>query len=285
MSPDGESSDIPADDEVIVVVSRQRDQVVVVARGVAHDPRLSFRARGVLVWMLDPPEGARLDRASIAAAGKEGRSAIETVFRELRDLGYMVRENRRGPDGRLRSTTYLFEVPGSPVPGNRAPVPIRRLPVPGNRAPENPAPVTGQPESESSETEAEKLSLVASDSDLVDPPTKMDHLPTAAAIRKGSAYPPSFEACWRQYPKREGGNSKIEAYKAWRTTVDRGKKSPGITPRIFWLDAATAAYYDHVADADKLETSYVLMASTFYGPGERWKDFATAARNQGVTFV
>lgn len=53
------------------------------------NPALSFRARGVLLYLLALPPGTRLDSSKIAAAGTEGRDAIRHALVELQDVGYV----------------------------------------------------------------------------------------------------------------------------------------------------------------------------------------------------
>jgi hypothetical protein len=55
------------------------------------NPALSFRARGVLLYLLATEPGTRLDSSKIAAAGTEGRDAIRNALIELQDLGYVQR--------------------------------------------------------------------------------------------------------------------------------------------------------------------------------------------------
>lgn len=53
------------------------------------NPALSFRARGVLLYLLSFEPGTRLHSSKIAAAGTEGRDAIRNALMELQDLGYV----------------------------------------------------------------------------------------------------------------------------------------------------------------------------------------------------
>ncbi|MEU9334139.1 hypothetical protein AB0D49_13415 [Streptomyces sp. NPDC048290] len=50
-----------------------------------EDSRLSFRARGVLAFLISKPDEWRVRAESIASAGKEGKEAIKTALRELKD--------------------------------------------------------------------------------------------------------------------------------------------------------------------------------------------------------
>lgn len=114
-----------------------RRRWVAIANEAVNDDRLSFRARGVLVWLLSKPDGWTFTRQSIAEHGKEGESAIRAVLVELRDAGYIVRQKTRRADGRIVTETVLYEVPpDAPEVGNQPP--DRRL---ENRPPVNQPPV------------------------------------------------------------------------------------------------------------------------------------------------
>lgn len=80
---------------------------------VARDSRLSFRARGVLVYLLDKPDGWRVRAESIAADGQEGRVAVQAALRELAERGYYRRVIARTED--RRRLTTITEVSDEPV--------------------------------------------------------------------------------------------------------------------------------------------------------------------------
>lgn len=127
-----------------------------------RDERLSFRATGLLAYLLSLPDGSSVDSRALVARKTEGRDAIQTAYRELVDLGYVHRRRRRVADtGEFTTTTYVLEVPdekwvppgpdsqepGNPVtaagglePGFQAP----GLPGPGEPAPDNQAVPTGK---------------------------------------------------------------------------------------------------------------------------------------------
>lgn len=95
----------------------KRDRYTSIARGTINDDRLSFRARGVLVWLLDKPDDWSATRESIAAASTDGVTAVRSALRELASFGYLVRTKVRLPDGRMVTETMIHEVP--PEAGNR----------------------------------------------------------------------------------------------------------------------------------------------------------------------
>lgn len=128
----------------------------------------------------------------------------------------------------------------------------------------------------------------ASDDAPCDPPSSMNDLPTVAAISdRGMSYPPSFLRCWVEYPSRPN-NSKKEAYRAWRKSVDRyhrAKRAQGSTVAsvTFWMCEATKQYA-RWCEENVTDERHIKQAATFYGPDEHWIEYAAHAKRDGVTY-
>lgn len=60
-----------------------------------EDDRLSFRARGILVYLLSKPDTWDARSEQLIVAGREGRDAIRTAMRELEEFGYMERDREQ----------------------------------------------------------------------------------------------------------------------------------------------------------------------------------------------
>ena len=92
---------------------RRTDQFTILSNDVVNDSRLSFRARGVLIWLLSKPADWRTRSESIAAqSNKDGRDSIRSAMRELAALGYLVREKSQDPEtGRWSTTSTVYEEP------------------------------------------------------------------------------------------------------------------------------------------------------------------------------
>ena len=83
-------------------------------------------------------------------------------------------------------------------------------------------------------------------------------------------YTPEFEQVWDAYSKRSGGNSKPNAYAAWRGQVVSGVP-------LQELEAGTQRYAAWCKKAGKIDGEYVKQASTFFGTGEHWlEDWAVS---------
>ncbi|MEU3742919.1 hypothetical protein AB0E78_38425 [Streptomyces sp. NPDC032198] len=81
----------------------------VVPTAALEDARLSFRARGVLAFLISKPDAWKVRAESIASAGKEGKEAIKTALRELKDLGYYRVVTERMADGTLGRITEVYD--------------------------------------------------------------------------------------------------------------------------------------------------------------------------------
>ncbi|GEM_PF-1421074 len=80
-----------------------------------------------------------------------------------------------------------------------------------------------------------------------------------------SAYSAEFEAFWAEYPKREGGNSKKGAFKAWNARLRSGVKAED-------LILSAKRYADQMQAKGNIGTSFVKQAATFLGPDEHWRE-------------
>lgn len=94
-------------------------------RKVAEDERLSWAARGLLVFLLVKPDHWRvsiehLRRQTEAARVATGRDGVYALLGELEAAGYVQRRQARGQDGRLAPVEYLVA---------EAPVPVGPLPA------------------------------------------------------------------------------------------------------------------------------------------------------------
>lgn len=89
------------------------DRYVIIGNEIARDDRLSFRARGLLTYLLSMPEGWRTNSNQLAAqTPREGRDAIRTALRELETAGYLTRCRLQDAAGRWHTETIVTDRPG-----------------------------------------------------------------------------------------------------------------------------------------------------------------------------
>ncbi|NMD97085.1 replication protein [Rhodococcus sp. BL-253-APC-6A1W] len=91
---------------------RLASNFTILSNAVINDDRLSFRARGVLTWLLSKPDDWHTRADSIAAQSpKEGRDSIRSALRELAELGYLVREKIQNELGQWITIQTIHEEP------------------------------------------------------------------------------------------------------------------------------------------------------------------------------
>lgn len=78
----------------------------------ARDPRISFKAKGVLSLMLSYPDTWRFSVQHIAGISKEGQGAIRAALRELEKYGYLKAIEKRDNYGRIAGIEYeVYDIP------------------------------------------------------------------------------------------------------------------------------------------------------------------------------
>ena len=78
-------------------------------------------------------------------------------------------------------------------------------------------------------------------------------------------YSPEFETAWQDYPKRAGGNSKAEAWKAWKARL-----KDGVNPEA--MLAGVKRYATYARATGSVGTQYVKQAATFFGPDRHFEE-------------
>src|SRR5262249_52769227 len=106
-----------------IVRAPRPERYTVLGNQVINDDQLSYRALGVLTFLLSKPDDWRTDSETLARPGKrEGRDAIRSALRELERAGYLRRTRRQEPrTGRWVTESHVYDTPtddGFPVVGN-----------------------------------------------------------------------------------------------------------------------------------------------------------------------
>src|SRR5690606_19332120 len=90
-----------------------------IANAALRDRHLSFRARGILAYVLSHQDDWRHSSESLMAQGREGRGAVRSALQELEENGYCMRVRYRDAQGRLKTRLDWAE---SPTTENRSSV-------------------------------------------------------------------------------------------------------------------------------------------------------------------
>lgn len=152
---------------------------------ISEDRRLSWQARGLLIYLLGKPDHWKvsveaLKAETIGTRKPTSRDGIYSILDELTSSGYVVRQPARDEYGRMAGFDYMV---------NETPLPD--LPLTAE-------PLTANP------------TLVSTDSNQGLKEVKK-HLCDEA-----------FEKAWSAYPKRDGSNPKAAAQKCWNARLKEG---------------------------------------------------------------
>jgi hypothetical protein len=127
----------------MIVRTPQRERYTIVANAAIEDPRLRWKAKGILFYLLSKPDGWEVRVADLERQGPDGRDAVLGGLRELEKCGYLKRERRRGQHGRFDDqTTIVFESPQTDYPLS---VTTRGKEASSQVAPQTPKPQTDKP--------------------------------------------------------------------------------------------------------------------------------------------
>jgi len=123
---------------MIIRSPRPETHFYVLDKRISEDRRLSWAARGLLIYILGKPDNWRVSVAALVneVAGTEkptGRDGTYALLEELIKAGYVRREQPRGKDGKLADVTYIvFEAPSPHTAQPHTAQPDTAQPLPAN---------------------------------------------------------------------------------------------------------------------------------------------------------
>lgn len=219
----------------IVRAPRPESNFYLLNKAISENHRLSWAARGLLVFLLGKPDHwnvsvAHLRNETSKSAKPTGRDGVYGLLAELIETGYVQRRQTRGEGGSMGEVSYL--VSESPLPGS----PLPASPDTAQPLPANPTLVSIEVKQELNEAAR-----------IEKPLCKTDPME-------------GFDQFWKLYPKKR---SLKEAKKAW------AKLKPDSDLRTILITALGKQCLQ--ADWTKNGGQYVPLASTWLN-GEKWTD-------------
>lgn len=126
----------------IVRVSKRDNSYAIIDPFFLSDERLSWKAKGLLGYLLSKPSNWRVYVSDLVKRSKDGKDAVYSALKELEAAGYIERRQLRDPETQRISgyETVVFERPVEPIddtePG--AAIPHTENPDMGKPSAENP---------------------------------------------------------------------------------------------------------------------------------------------------
>lgn len=99
---------------MVIFRVQKKENYVVLDKGFLNDSRLSWRAKGLLAYMLSLPNDWLFSISDLAIRSKCGRDTTVNIIRELTNAGYIHKEQGRTNVGKFGKMDLLvFETPQS----------------------------------------------------------------------------------------------------------------------------------------------------------------------------
>jgi hypothetical protein len=242
----------PSESGVEMIVKHARPmRWTAVDRRTVNDERLSYRARGLLVWLLDKPPDWEWNATTAAASATEGRDAVRAAMRELEAAGYLVRRKAQLSDGRWTTDTWVLErpedVPSLPETDFQA-----SAPETGNQASENRA--SGSQALSSSQSLRQSTDGMPGPGDELEPAAG-DHRPEDSISGR----------IWRAVKRRHDRTRMVDVANVVADARARGVSDAVLEDIALWLPVlsldldATVDLIDDIADLDAEARVFALM--------------------------
>ena len=96
---------------MIVRAPRPQSNFTVISNGIINESRLTWKARGLLIYLLSKPDHWRTTTAWLAAQSMDGIASVRTGMNELERLGYIRRVKTQDTLGRWSTHTIIYDQP------------------------------------------------------------------------------------------------------------------------------------------------------------------------------
>lgn len=128
----------------MIVRTKRSTNFTIISNTGMEDPRLSFKAKGILAYLLSKPDDWQVRDRQLATVGPDGRSAVQAALRELEAYGYIHRIRERNEQGQWVYTSYVYDEPWLRNPSTAEP----RTEKPWTDNPATEKPATEKPAAE-----------------------------------------------------------------------------------------------------------------------------------------
>lgn len=265
----------------ITRAARPKDNFYVLRNEISGDRKLSWAARGMLIYLLSKPDDwvisiQNLVNETADSESPMGRDAVYKVMGQLIEAGYVSRVQSR-KSGKMMAVEYV---------AHESPEPLTDLP--DTASPHTASPDTVKPTLLNTETKLTTESGKKAAKQTNEPPPKTGPFQDAinAQSRQGRARlnRPKAWAAWQRLSKVHGEQKLLAAYKRYLTTDkdaqrDNGDWQAGLQVWLnqkadIWLDQHTKA-----TTAPTLQVIRNMVIGAIYAPTSGFDEYKA-----GMTF-
>lgn len=96
----------------IIRVQKRENPFVMIDKTGLRDKNLSWKAKGLLAYLISLPDDWKIHERELATHSKDGRDSTRSAMKELIEHGYVVRRQLRGEAGKFAEyETVVYEIP------------------------------------------------------------------------------------------------------------------------------------------------------------------------------
>ena len=222
--------------------SKRDSNFTIISNTGMKDERLSFKAKGLLAYMLTLPDDWVFYESEIAKHSTDGKQAVRTGLKELQATGYLVKEQARNQNGKFSKVDWVV----SDEPEN---VDITTIP------PSTDLPHTDKPSTVKPPTDNQPLLSTNGTKDLSKQSTNK---PSSAQLTEW------FEKVWSYYPRKEG---KAKANSVFVKEVKNAKN-----PEAMYKHIGKGVYnYAEMMKKEERERTKIKTGGVFFN-NKSWED-------------
>lgn len=108
-------------EEMAIYRVQKNENYVVMNKTSLQDKRLSWKAKGLHTYMLSMPNDWKFYDIELEKHAKDGKDALKSAIKELKEYGYMRRERRRNEEGKFEWESLVYECPYTENPSMENP--------------------------------------------------------------------------------------------------------------------------------------------------------------------
>lgn len=99
--------------ENIILMSRREDPFARVPKSLLNDERLSWKAKGIISYLIGKPSDWKTNVKDISARSIDGTTAIRSALNELRKVGYARLDKIQDANGKV--VEWIWKISDSPI--------------------------------------------------------------------------------------------------------------------------------------------------------------------------
>lgn len=216
---------------------------------ISEDARLSWAARGLLIYLLGKPDNWRVNVSHLlqqtqGARVRTGRDGIYALLAELEEAGYVERRQERGADGRLLPMEYVVHENPPTASGSN---------------------VSGEATASGSAVSGSAVSGSAGRITKTDVQQELNIATSCGGLGRKKAEKPPEDPAWLEfraiYPKRAGDPNVAGGRRCWSARLKEGHTAEQML-------AGARRYAAFIRATGKDGTEFVQQYTRFLGPSK-----------------